>query len=456
MSGKKPEILRTLRVKNSKKIGTLAKLLDAISGQSGSMGDIKTLWFGQVHNWRDITVVARDEAHFEQILNAVQAIDEVDVEQIIDDVLELHQGGKIRIQPRYPVENANDLRKVYTPGVATVCKKIHANPEQARVYTWITRTVALMTNGSRVLGLGNIGPVASMPVMEGKAALFTQFSGYSMVPILIDTTDPEEFIKTAMHVSKGFGAVQLEDIATPACYEIEDALKKNLNIPVMHDDQHGTAVVALAAAINACKMAGVDIKQAKLGQVGLGAAGSAIARLLMVYTGQTVTGTDVQDHAVERMKALGGEVKDLKTVLGESEVLVSTTGKAGLIKPDQIRKGQIILALSNPDPEITEEEAMAAGAGFYSDGSRVNNLLGFPGIFKGAMDTQAKEINDKMLIAAAETIAHQTPGGEIIPSALLHHVHGSVADAVARAAMDTGVARISLGEEYFEHDPQRY
>ncbi len=446
----KTEFIRTIRYKGRNQIGTMAGLMTVIAEQGGSIGDVKSLRVGEFHIWRDITIIAQEREHFNQILRAIKTLKDITVEQVIDEVLQRHQGGKIRMGLNHPIETANDMRAVYTPGVAEVCRLIKQNPEEADNYTWVRRTVALMTNGSRTLGLGNIGPLASMPVMEGKAALFNKFTGYNMIPIPIHTTDPKVFIETAMQVSAGFGAIHLEDISAPECFEIEDTLVKCLDIPVMHDDQHGTAVVALAAVINACLILQRDLGRTRIGQIGLGAAGSAIARLIMAYTKRRVLCCDANPLAVERAESLGGQAASLEKTLHECDLIISTTGVEGLIAPSMIQKGQIILALTNPVPEITEEDAMNAGAAFYSDGRRVNNLLAYPGIFKGAMDARATCINDEMLFAVAEVLSEDTPSGEIVPNPFDLDVHLNVARATAEAAMDTKVAKLYLDEEYFE------
>lgn len=434
----KRQVIKTIRCKNQQQIGVLAKVLNAIADNGGDIGDIRTLSLGTFHTVRDISVICRDEEQLGQIAAAVRAIPETALEAVIDDVVELHRGGKLVMSPRHPVKSVEDLRKVYTPGVAAISKLIQADPEAAHEYTGISRTVALVTNGSRVLGLGNIGPVAAMPVMEGKASLFAQFSGLNMVPILLKTQDPKEFVEYVTAISTGFAAIQLEDIKTPDCFQIEEELIGCLPIPVMHDDQHGTAVVSLAALRSACRIVGRDLKKSTIGQIGLGAAGSAIARLIMSFTGRPVIGTDVQDYAKERLKKFGGEIaSSVSEVMKRADVVVATTGQEGLIKPEMVRKGQVLLALSNPYPEISIAEAVRAGAGFASDGSRVNNLLGYPGILKGAIEARAKKITPAMYLAAVEAIVRHTPEKELVPDPLDPSLHESVAASVAAAARKT-------------------
>ena len=446
----KMEFIRMVRYKSENQVGVLAQFLTAIANEGGSIGDVKTRKLGKFFIWRDVTIIANDREHFAKILKAIRTLKQTKIEQIIDEVLERHQGGKIRMELNTRIENVNDMRAVYTPGVADVCRLIQKDPNEAYNYTWIHKTVALLTNGSRTLGLGNVGPVACMPVMEGKAALFRKFTGYNMIPIPINTMDPQDFIDTAIRISAGFGAIHLEDISAPECFEIEEALVKHLDIPVMHDDQDGTAVVCLAAVINACRIVNGDLEKVQIGQVGLGAAGSAIARLIMVYTKRRVWCCDNNPAAVNRLEEFRQNRATLKEIMERCDVVISTTGVEGLIDPSMVKPQQIILALTNPIPEITEEQALAAGAAFYSDGRYVNNLLAYPGIFKGALETRATGINDHMLLAAVQAIVEATPQGEIVPSPLDLTVHRAVTRAVAKAAMASGVAQKELDDEYFD------
>lgn len=445
-------ILRTLRCRNRNMPGVLGRLLTMIGDQGGYVGEIETVSFGNNYAVRDIDILCENEAILQKILDAVKRAPDVDVLEVRDEVMDIHRGGKICSQPTHPIRSVADLRKVYTPGVADVSRAVVERPELAEIYSSIGSTVAICTNGSRVLGLGNIGPEASMPVMEGKAALLTQFVGLNAWPVLIGTRDINEFVETVVKISSTFAAIHLEDIETPACFEIEEKLIERLNKPVMHDDQHGTAVAALAAVISACKEIGMDLATAKVGQVGLGAAGFAISRLVAKYTGQPVKGCDRNSDAVARFKAGGGIESSMDDILVESDIVLMTTGVKGLLKPDRVRKGSVVMALSNPNPEIDPQEAMQAGAAIAVDGRSVNNILGYPGIWKGALDAKASRIVPEMLIAAAEAIAQEAHGDdELLPSPLNLSVHRSVAAAVARAAMKAGVAQKTLDEDYFHH-----
>jgi malate dehydrogenase (oxaloacetate-decarboxylating) len=280
-----------------------------------------------------------------------------------------------------------------------------------------------------------------MPVMEGKEMLMETLVGLSGIPVLLNTKDTQRIIDTVVTIAPTYAAIQLEDISAPRCFEIEAALQAQLDIPVMHDDQHGTAVVSTAALTNACRMTGLALEKAVIGQIGLGAAGNAIGRMLMKLTGNPVLGADLNEEALLRFEQQGGKRATLREIMSEANVIIATTGAPGLIKPEWVRKGQIILALSNPNPEIDPEQAIAAGAAFAADGKSVNNVLGFPGILRGAVDSYATHISHEMYLAAAMTIAALTPQDELVPNPLDVKVHRAVARAVAKQAYDQGLAR---------------
>jgi malate dehydrogenase (oxaloacetate-decarboxylating) len=435
------KLMRTVRVRNVQKPGTLARLLAAIADLGASVGSIEMLTETPQSIVRDITVYADDEEHMDHIIEMMRANEGTRVLEVRDDVLQVHQKGKIAIRSRFPVDSTAMLRRVYTPGVAEVCLRIADDPELAWLYTSISHMVAIVTDGSAVLGLGDVGPLASMPVMEGKAMLMETLVGLSAMPILLNTKDSEQIIQTVAAIAPTFAAIQLEDISAPRCFEIEKRLQSMLDIPVMHDDQHGTAVVAAAALQVIAKRAGVDIGKALIGQIGLGAAGNATGKMLMRLTGNAVLGADLNEEAVQRFERDGGKRSSLKEIMSECEVVIATTGSANLIKPEMVHKGQVILALSNPDGEIDPDVALERGAIFAADGKSVNNVLGFPGIFRGAVDSRAPRITHEMLIAAVDVLVQETPSGELMPNPLDKRVHRAVARAVAETAIKQGIAR---------------
>jgi malate dehydrogenase (oxaloacetate-decarboxylating) len=435
------KILRVVRVVNAQEIGTLGRLLSAITAVGGNVGNIELLNETTMQVVRDITIFADDEKHLELILEAIRRNRGTKLLDVRDEVMALHLKGKIAVRSRYAIDSIATLQKVYTPGVAEVCMKIAKDPKLAHTYTSTSHLVAIVTDGTAVLGLGDIGPLAGMPVMEGKAMLMETLVGLSGVPILLNTKDPDEIIKVVAAIAPTFAAIQLEDISAPRCFRIEEELQKQLDIPVMHDDQHGTAVVTTAVLTVACRRLKRDLGKAVIGQIGLGAAGNAIAKMLMGITGNPVWGADLSAEALARHKANGGKKSTLKEIMANCDIVVTTTGVQGLIKPEMVRKGQIILALSNPRPEIEPDVAIKQGAAFAADGKVVNNVLGFPGIFRGAVDTWSPRISEEMLLAAAQAIANHTADNERVPNPLDRKLHEAVAHAVATKAIEQGLAR---------------
>ncbi len=438
------KIMRTFRVRLVQSPGVLGRLLAAVGDKNGNIGEIRTIHMGSDSVVRDVTVFADNPAHLDKLIGVVRGYPDAELLEVRDEVLEMHQGGKIAIRSRYEIDTIATLRRVYTPGVAEVCLKIKEDPALARRFTAIRHFVAIVTDGTAVLGLGDIGPRAAMPVMEGKASLMETLTGLSGIPILLDTKDPEEIIRTVVNIAPTFSAIQLEDISAPRCFEIESRIQDAVDIPVMHDDQHGTACVVTAALMNASRIARVELKKCRIGVVGLGAAGFAVARMLMYFLGNPVLGADIAPAALERLKKAGGQPSTLDEILSSADVVVATTGVPGLITPGAVRKGQIILALSNPNPEIEPEAARKAGAAFAADGKSVNNVLGFPGIFRGAVDADVPRITREMLIAAARAIAESAPPGDIVPNPLDKALHRRVARAVARTAIEQKLNRDDL------------
>ncbi|MFQ5515059.1 MAG: NAD-dependent malic enzyme [Myxococcota bacterium] len=423
--------------------GHLGKLAQAIGDCGANIGDIVKLRSAGDRNLRELELYLDSEGQLNAILKEIERIDGVAVESTYDPVLEIHRGGKIHMRSTVSIDRVGDVRMIYTPGVATVCREILADPRTVYDYTAIGETVAIITNGTAILGLGNIGVHAGLPVMEGKAVLLDRLAGLSGIPILIPTRDVQTFVDTVIQITPSFGAIKLEDIAAPECFEIETRLCEALPIPVMHDDQHGTAVVALAALLNATASEDRPLEQFPIGLVGLGAAGLGIAKLLRAYGVKLLLGCDIKREAMRRLEKTGGRAVELETLMADATVVIATTGQAGLIRPDLVRPGQVILALSNPYPEIQPDVALAAGARFAADGRSVNNALGFPGIFRGALNARARRITDRMKLAAAETIAAYAEKGELVPSLLHPDVHHAVAEAVEEAAHASGATEVA-------------
>jgi malate dehydrogenase (oxaloacetate-decarboxylating) len=423
-----PEILMVETVHQP---GSLAKVLQVIADAGLAIEHLTALRRDQGRTLWEITLEMDEEAD-RSLYDRIGALPNARFMGKSDRVFNRHRGGKIRTVASLPINTRQVLRDVYTPGVARVCLAIQKDPQAAYDFTALGSTVAIVTNGTAVLGLGNIGALAGLPVMEGKAALFADLVGINGVPILLNETDPSRVVELVAGIATSFGAIQLEDFAAPECFQIEQQLRARLTKPVLHDDQHGTAVVALAALTNAARRSGVDLRASIVGQIGLGAAGSGIVRLLRAYGVRHVLGTDRNPSAVER---LGVEGVTLPALMQRSDIVIATTGVKGLIKPQWVRKGQVILALSNPDPEIEPLVAREQGAAFAADGKGINNVLAFPGLFKGALEARAARFSDAMLMAAANTIADLARGDELVPDPLDKELHEKVTAAVRAAAV---------------------
>jgi malate dehydrogenase (oxaloacetate-decarboxylating) len=425
-----PEILL---VESEHRAGSLAKIL-AVIGDAGLVVEhLATVGRSQNRTVWEITLEMDEEAD-RGVFDRIDELPNARVIGMSDRVFNRHRGGKIQTVARQDIGSHQILRDLYTPGVARVCLAIAQRPELVYEYTNLSNTVAIVTNGSAVLGLGDIGAVAGLPVMEGKAALFAKLADISGIPILIESGEPAVIVETVAAIAPSFGAIQLEDIGAPACFEIEAALVERLDRPVLHDDQHGTAVVALAALLSATNGVGRELADASVGQIGLGAAGIGIARLLLAGGVRKLLGADVNPSAVSRFESMGGIATDLDGVMARCDVVVATTGVRGLIRPEKVRPGQVILALSNPEPEIEPQVALRHGAASASDGKSINNVLGFPGLFRGALDARAPRFDDDMLLAAARTLSDLAPEGDLVPDPLDLDVHIAVAEAVRRVA----------------------
>jgi malate dehydrogenase (oxaloacetate-decarboxylating) len=429
-----PEILQ---VETPQVPGSLASVLNVIAEAGLVLEHVTTLRREQGRTLWEITLEIEEGAQ-EDLLRRLSSLPSARFVGWSDRVFERHRGGKVEMHSRIAIATQQILRDIYTPGVARVCLAIQKDPAKAFEYTALARTVAVITDGSAILGLGNIGPRAGLPVIEGKAALLATFVGLSGIPILIESTSIDHLVDVVRSIAPSFGAILLEDISAPRCFEIEHKLRARLAMPVLHDDQHATAVVTLAALLNATRMTGESLDGLVVGLVGLGAAGLGIAQLLRAFGVQRLIGTDVRSEATGRLAQLGGQGVTLEEVLRRAQVVIAQTGVKGLIPAKLIRRRQIIFALSNPDPEIEPAQALAAGAAVAADGKSINNVLAFPGLFAGALRARAVRFSDTMLLAAARAIAAAVPPGQLVPDPLNGTVHEEVAAAVAAAASPGG------------------
>ena len=456
----------TLRVKIQNKPGKLGEITTAIGKAGGDIEGIDIVSVGKDFLVRDITVNAYSETHDQQIVKSLDDIDGVEVTNISDRTFLMHLGGKIEIASKMPLKTRSDLSMAYTPGVARVCEAIHKDPEKVFNLTIKKNTVAVVSDGTAVLGLGDIGPAAAMPVMEGKCQLFKEFGGVDAFPICLATKDPHEIVETIKRISVVFGGINLEDISAPRCFEIEDRLKEELDIPVFHDDQHGTAVVVLAALINALKIVGKKIDEIKVVVNGIGAAGVACSKIVMAAGVKNIVGCDTTGALFKGRKENMNWVKDwyaqhtnpdkqegsVHDVIKGADVFFGLS-VPGVITQDDLKnmaKDPVIFAMANPIPEIMPEEAMglvavmATGRSDYPN--QINNVLCFPGIFRGALNCRASRINEAMKLAAANAIAGIIGPDElhpdyIIPSVFDRRVGEAVAAEVEEAAYESGVAR---------------
>ena len=459
----------TVRVEYPNTIGMFSQVADTIARAGGDLGAIDLVRTGRDTILRDITVNAIDDRHSSRIIEALEQIEHLRIVNVSDRTFLLHLGGKIEVQSKTPLKTRDQLSMAYTPGVARVCNAIAQDPSKAFQLTIKGNTVAVVTDGSAVLGLGDIGPEAAMPVMEGKAMLFKEFGGVDAFPLCLNAREPDEIVRIVTALAPTFGGINLEDISAPRCFEIEEKLQQALDIPVFHDDQHGTAIVVLAALLNAVEIAGKRLEDVTVVVNGIGAAGVACTKMLMAAGVQNVIGCDRQGAIYrQRPDVLRGEnaakvwyaqhtnpqerAGSLKDVIAGADVFL------GLSAPDTLRaedvqhmaEAPIIFALANPVPEIAPEEAlpyvsvMATGRSDYPN--QINNVLAFPGLFKGALACRARTINEQMKLAAAyairDVVRQDQWGPEyIIPSVFDERVVPAVSKAVIEAAEQTGVAR---------------
>lgn len=454
-----------LRLELQNSTATFGRLASTIGEAGGDIIAVDLISAGKETVVRDITVNVYDQAHGKKLVAALAALPGVKVINVSDRTFLMHLGGKIEVHPRVPVKNRDDLSMVYTPGVARVCEAIREDPSKVFQLTIKRNTVAVVSDGTAVLGLGDIGASAALPVMEGKAMLFKQFAGVDAFPICLDNKDPDAIVDIVTSMAPAFGGINLEDISSPRCFYIEDRLRERLDIPVFHDDQHGTAVVLLAGLLNACKVVGKRLEDLKVVVVGIGAAGVACTKILLHAGVRNIIGVDRSGALVRgeqydnpvwqwyaeetNPEGLRGSLSD---VIEGADVFIGVSAP-GILRVEDVKrmaKDPIVFAMANPVPEISPEDAepyvrvMATGRSDYPN--QINNVLCFPGIFRGALDCRAREINEDMKLAAAEAIASVVGEDElsetyIVPSVFNKKVAKAVSRAVIEAAFRTGVAR---------------
>ena len=447
----------TIRVEGSPDANPVALATTVITGAGATITALDVVESLLEKVVIDITCDTIDAEHAEQITAAISVNSELTVRKVSDRTFLLHLGGKIEIASKVPLKTRDDLSRAYTPGVARICQAIVADPSDARRLTIKRNTVAVVTDGSAVLGLGNIGPAAALPVMEGKAALFKRFADVDAWPVCLDTQDVDEIVRTVQLIAPVYGGINLEDISAPRCFEVEARLRELLDIPVFHDDQHGTAIVVLAALRNALKLVKKDLSSVKIVLSGVGAAGNAIARLLTLNGASNIVGFNVNgvihsqmqsDDSMQQWFIEHSNPHNFKGSIGEAmagaDVFIGVSAPNVLTEADvaSMAKGSIVFALANPDPEIdpaiARKYAAVVATGRSDQPNQINNVLAFPGIFRGLLDANAHKISDQMLVAAAEAIADcvspdQLNTSFIVPSVFDPNVVKAVAAAVKKS-----------------------
>jgi malate dehydrogenase (oxaloacetate-decarboxylating) len=459
----------TIRVKLDDEHGVLGAVTSAIAAAGGMVGAVDLVEVDGGNSLRDIVVDASGRDHWDEIIAAIDALDGAEVIDTTDRTFLLHVGGKIEQHNKHPLKTRDDLSMAYTPGVARVCLAIADDEDKAFQYTIKRNTVAVVSDGTAVLGLGDIGPRAAMPVMEGKCCLFKEFAGVDAFPICLDTKDPEEIVSAVKLIAPAFGGINLEDISAPRCFEVEERLKAELDIPVFHDDQHGTAVVVMAALLNAVKLTERRLEELSVLIIGLGAAGIAVTKILLEAGVRQIVGCDSRGALhVQREDYMDGTMHKTKRwfaeqtnpecragrpadVIDGADLLIGLSGARALPAEALARMNRdaMVFAMANPNPEVIPEEAapyvriMATGRSDYPN--QINNVLAFPGIFRGALDVRAPDITEQMKMAAARAIADIVEEGElredyVIPSVFNRDVAPAVAAAVAEEARVAGTA----------------
>ncbi|MEL6469863.1 MAG: NAD-dependent malic enzyme [Cyanobacteria bacterium J06623_4] len=455
-----PSYSLTLRIKLPNQVSQLAAVLEAIAQAEGNLGNIDVVDKSREHIVREISVDAASSAAAANIEAAVRSLEHIEVQAVYDRTFALHRGGKLRVEAKIPLREQDDLAMAYTPGVGRVCVEIANHPERVYDYTIKSNTVAIVSDGSAVLGLGNLGAAGSMPVMEGKAMLFKEFAGLDAFPICLDTQDTDEIVETVKRIAPVFGAVNLEDISAPRCFEIEKRLQADLDIPIFHDDQHGTAIVSLAALTNALKVVGKNIEEIRLVINGAGAAGLSMGRLfrraglqdLVICDSKGIIGSDRTNLTEAKKEFAVAESGTLADAMRGADVFMGVSAP-GVVSVDMVKSmaaSPIVFAMANPVPEIQPElvndivAVMATGRSDYPN--QINNVLAFPGVIRGAVDCRAEAITTEMFLAAGKAIASLIPetalsASNIMPSVFDQRVAPAVSAAVQEVARAAGIAK---------------
>ncbi|GAA0315493.1 NAD-dependent malic enzyme [Actinoallomurus spadix] len=431
----------------------VSQLTGAVEGAGGIVTALDLTPAGHDRLRIDVTCATRDTEHAQEIVDALEGLDGVSIHKVSDRTFLMHLGGKIEMQSKVPLRNRDELSMAYTPGVARVSLAIARNPEDVRRLTVKRNSVAVITDGSAVLGLGNIGPQAALPVMEGKAALFKRFAGIDAWPICLDTQDTDEIVRTVQILAPAFGGINLEDISAPRCFEVERRLRDLLDIPVFHDDQHGTAIVVVSALTNALRVVGKDLADVRIALAGAGAAGNAVLKLLMHagakhlvvcdYHGAVHAGRDDLDDSLRWIAENTnpeGYSGDLRGAVRGADVFIGVSAPGILTGEDiaTMNKDAVVFALANPDPEVdpaaAREHAAVVATGRSDYPNQINNVLAFPGVFRGLLDAQSRTVTQDMLLAAARALAGVVTDEELGPNYIVPSVfHADVAHAVAAA-----------------------
>ena len=463
----------TVRLEVQARPTAVSELTTTIESAGGIVTALDVNHSGHERISVDVTCATRGEEHAAEIVDALRTLGGVTVGRVSDRTFLLHLGGKLSIESKVPIRNRDDLSMVYTPGVARVCEAIAAHPEDARNLTIKRNTIAVVTDGTAVLGLGDIGPLAALPVMEGKAALFKRFAGIDAFPIALDTTDVDEIVATVKAIAPVFAGINLEDIAAPRCFEVERRLREALDIPVFHDDQHGTAIVALAALTNALKVVHKEIGAVRIVLSGAGAAGTAVLKLLLSAGARDVVVADVEgivhlerpDLAPSLLwtaqhtnpRGLTGTLRD---ALVDAEVFIGLSAPDILTGDDiaTMGKDSIVFAMANPRPEVDPDEAAKhaaiVGTGRSDFANQINNVLAFPGVFRGLLDARSHMVTDELLLAAAHALADVVSADELNPTYIVPSVfHPEVTTRVAAAVEKA--AREQMGTTHVTNDASR-